>query len=88
MKAHLKDSETALREGESYEALCGVEVPNVAFVYVFDTGFVPEFLGSLSAINTCSKCYRKLVTKRYIYGLIPGEASKHPPLRSELEEVA
>lgn len=73
MKAHLLDSEDPLIEGEDYRALCGDEISNSVFVYMFDTDAAEEFLSALSAVNTCRKCCTAGLDKRYVYGIVSGQ---------------
>jgi hypothetical protein len=78
VKAHLIDSETPLIEGQTYSALCGAEVKHCVFVYMFNTDCAEEFLGALSTINTCRKCFQVEIEKRYVYGIVPAqEAMEH-----------
>ena len=86
MKAHLLDSEVPLIEGQTYTAICGAEVSQAVFVYMFNTDHAEEFLGALSSINTCKKCYQLEIEKRYVYGILPGQEAMHES--EELEAVA
>lgn len=86
MKFHLIDSEVPLIEGRDYRALCGAQMTRTVFVHYFNTIMCTEFLAALSAINTCSKCYRCQIEKRYVYGAISRELLTEE--RQEEMEVA
>lgn len=68
MKAHLKDSDSPIVLGRKVTANCGQEIPNTAFVFLWDEGFEPsEFLNGL---QICRKCLEIPRTSRYVYGVV------------------
>ena len=72
MKAHVIESEDPLREGADITALCGALVSKAVFAYMWNSSIAPEFVAALTTLNTCRSCYRQFLSKRYIYGILPG----------------
>lgn len=83
MKAHLIASEVPLIEGQTCTAACGAEIKRCIFVYMFNTDHATEFLAALSAVNTCSKCYRQPLDNRYVYGLVSADQIDRDKIQSE-----
>jgi hypothetical protein len=74
MKAHLLDSDDPLREGLTYKALCGKEVKDSSFVFMFDVDAEScNFYDSLNKLNTCGKCLDITIEKRYVYGVVQAQ---------------
>jgi hypothetical protein len=78
LKAHLKDSEDPLIEGQDYTAVCGKMVHKAAFTFVFTQGELSHI--SLSTIMFCKDCIKTPplgpLSGRYLYGMVDGETAK------------
>jgi len=83
MKAHLICSDIPLEEGKDYFAACGDVIQRAVWVYMFDTDHSREFLASLSAVTTCSHCYRKELEERYVYGMVSADELKRKQIVPE-----
>ncbi len=77
-RVHLASSDVPLCEGMDTVAWCGATIPKAAFVMFWDHATLDgelSFSGKL-----CRKCDEVPVadprTKRYLYGLIPGEEAR------------
>lgn len=80
MKAHLKDSDTPLVEGQDQVANCGAIVPKAAFVFMWDSESDVANI-SIQLGKFCRGCAAPVDStspgKRYMYALLPGEEVKH-----------
>lgn len=77
MKSHLLDSEEPLREGLPYVAVCGLEVKDAVFPFIFDADMVGQrAYEAMNKLQICSDCLKQTWEGRYLYGLLPGQAMK------------
>lgn len=86
MKAHIFCSTEPMRERLDRTAMCGEIVPCAVWVYHFNSEQNREFLGAISAVNTCIKCFRAPWPDGYIYGMVSAEEADAQ--RVEEAEVA
>jgi len=81
MKAHLLDSDEPLKEGTKVVAKCGAEIPNIAFVYFFDSTRDEHgsFKYAINSLTTCMNCIARVFerpSKRYVYGLAQAQEAR------------
>jgi hypothetical protein len=81
MKCHLVNDDEPVKLGTDLTAICGALVSKAESNFGLDIGnsnprvnALSEFLTSL---NTCSKCLKYPLLKRYVYGVVPGQEAKH-----------
>ena len=85
MKAHLRDSDTPLIEGQDQVAKCGQHVLRAVFAFLWDQetfGTGDWGVGALRHRGICGQCLtateeRPSKNARYIYGIVNGEESRH-----------
>lgn len=78
MKAHLLDSDEPLTSGIDYVARCGKNISKAHFVMSIEWG--GGGLANLSTLLFCAKCMllpHVIPGKRYLYGMVDGEKTKH-----------
>lgn len=79
-KAHLKDSDVPLHEGQDQTANCGATVSKSSFVFMWDTSSTVGLAWN-TLRGVCRKCVDlpppNGIEGRYIYGIVNGEESKH-----------
>lgn len=82
-KPHLIISEEPLKSGVTQIALCGAEIPNAEWAFMWDQ----ETGQTISGRKSESFCYNQLIvcrkcqnldneSKRYLYGAISGQEAK------------
>jgi hypothetical protein len=80
---HLFQAECPILEGQTYEVLCGKQVPRAKFVLMFDAMEMAIPLRLLT-FRCCRKCMESLQgapanplkRERYIYGIVTAEQDR------------
>lgn len=76
MKAHLKDSDIPLIEGQDQAANCGQLVPKAAWVFIYGDADCNGAATMDRLRGVCTKCQIPWET-RMRYGMLPGEEAIH-----------
>ena len=71
MKAHLKDSDSPIVEGNKIAANCLTLIPNARIVMMWDSAEMGQEL-LIYNLNICRKCAEAPVKGRYMYGIVSG----------------
>lgn len=74
MKAHILQSDEPIQSGIDHVAACGKTVSKAEFACFVDAGHFQEI--QLPKFYFCNYCRETQITKRYIYGLLPGQELK------------
>ena len=75
MRAHLRDSDSPIVEGNTITANCGKDVPNARIVLMWDAQEVGRCL-TIPTRGVCRKCFVIPPTERYVYGIVSGMSKK------------
>jgi hypothetical protein len=81
VKSHLVNSDEPVKLGTDLTAMCGAVVSKAESSFGIDTGNTNSIVEALSefltTLNTCSDCLVCTLSKRYLYGVVPGQEAKH-----------
>lgn len=72
MKAHLKDSDSPIVEGNKIVANCLTLIPNARIVMMWDATEMGQSF-EMPTRNICKFCHALEITGRYVYGIVSGQ---------------